>query len=119
MSDTSDGNVFAKMADMLHQAAQRGQIYSGDLPTSYEMIPSPVLDRWLAEHVLDWRIYHYDKAPAASCYWCWLDNDGNGVTPERDTLPETLHDCPALSTTGNGMLLLLGATQESHVRKRA
>jgi hypothetical protein len=47
--------------------------------TTADLQPGPELDRLVAEKVMGWTLYHYDKDVAANCYYCLFDADGDAV----------------------------------------
>ncbi len=63
------------------------------------------INRLVAERVMGWSIYHYDKDIAANCYYILVDTELNPVaafdgwhTGERKTEAEAWADAPAYCT---------------------
>lgn len=69
------------------------------------MMTDDELNRLVAERVMGWSIYHYDKDYASNCYYMLTDADGDPVAPfaglhtgERKTEAEAWADVPAYCT---------------------
>ena len=63
------------------------------------------LDRLVAEKVMDYSMYHYDKDYKDACYWMLLDSEGDSVEwrpdyrdIEHKTEAEAWAACPKFST---------------------
>jgi len=50
------------------------------MSTKYEA--GPVLNRLIAEKVMGWSLYHYDKGGRGDEYWSVMDSEGNPVCYE-------------------------------------
>jgi len=69
------------------------------------MPAGPEMDALVAERVMGWHMYHYDKDVPSACYWMLLDSEGDPAVfevpynaMEKRTEAEAWAACPKFST---------------------
>lgn len=67
------------------------------------MVAGRELDKLIGQHIMRYRLYHYDKDIEENCYIMLVDEDFDsvlnlGYVGERDTEEEAWDDCPHFST---------------------